>query len=178
MSILFGGIRQLGMVVHDCEEAMRQWGRLGVGPFFTMRFTVDDFIFRGKPSPAPDVTLCFAHSGPLQVELIQQHNDVPSVWREFLDSGREGTQHVAAWYADHPTFDAKKAELVSKGLPLIQEGGSRAADARFAYFDSGEPGGLMIEISEALVPAGAAARLHMEQEAEQWDGVQLVADRR
>src|SRR3546814_9763016 len=92
MSIIFGGFRQLGMVVRDCEAAMEQWGKLGVGPFFMMQFTVDDFMLRGRPSPAPDVTLCFAYSGPLQIELIQQHNDVPSVWREFLDSGRVGAQ--------------------------------------------------------------------------------------
>lgn len=177
MSILFGGMRQLGMVVRDCEAAMRSWGDLGVGPFFTLRFTVDDFILRGKPSAAPEVTLCFAHSGPLQIELIQQHNDVPSVWREFLESGREGAQHVAAWYADHLTFDAKKAELAAAGFAVVQEGGSRAADARFAYYDTGTPGGLMFELSEALIPAGAAARLTMEQAAENWDGRELVAQR-
>ena len=177
MSIIFGGIRQIGMVVHDCQSAMEKWARLGVGPFFTMRFTVDDFIYRGSPSPAPDVTLCFAHSGPIQVELIQQHNDVPSVWREFLDQGREGAQHVAAWYADHLTFDAKKAQLAKEGFVLAQEGGSRAADARFAYYDTDEPGGLMFEISEAMIPAGAAARLAMEQAAEQWDGHDIIAHR-
>lgn len=177
MSILFGGIRQLGMVVQDCEHAMQQWAKMGIGPWFTMRFTVDDFIYRGKPSPAPDVTLCFAHSGPLQLELIQQHNDVPSGWKEFLDSGKQGAQHVAGWYADHESFDAKKAELVAAGFVLVQSGGSRAADARFAYFESPEPGGLQIELSEALIHSGEDTRRAMEQAAEQWDGQQLVANR-
>jgi len=178
MSILFGRVRQLGMVVRDCESAMREWGRLGVGPWFTMRFTVDDFVYRGMPSPAPDVTLCFAHSGPLQLELIQQHNDVPSGWKEFLDSGREGAQHLAAWYADHASFDAKKAELEERGFVLVHSGGSRAADARFAYYETGEPGGLLFELSEALIHAGEANRRKMELAAEQWDGRELVAARR
>src|ERR1700689_3463209 len=101
MSIIFGGIRQLGMVVSDINTAMQEWAKLGVGPFYTMHFAIDDFVYRGGPSEAPIVTLAFAHSGPLQIELIQQHNDVPSGYKEFLDAGRLGAQHVAAWYADH-----------------------------------------------------------------------------
>ena len=177
MSILFGGIRQLGMVVRDVEAAMKEWGRLGVGPFFTVTFTVDDFQYRGRPSPAPVLTLCFAHSGPLQLELIQQHNDVPSAYREFLDQGRQGAQHVCAWYADHRSFDAKRLELLERGFNLIHEGALRSVDARFAYFETGEPGGLMFEISEALMPMHAAQRLVMESAAEKWDGKELVAAR-
>src|SRR6185503_5307847 len=98
------------MVVRDCEDAMQRWGKMGVGPFFTMRFTVDDFIYLGSPVPAPEVTLCFAHSGPLQIELIQQHNDAPSCWKEFLVTGSEGAQHVGSWFADHQSFERKKSE--------------------------------------------------------------------
>jgi hypothetical protein len=177
MSIYFGGVRQLGMVVRDAQAAMRAWGDLGVGPFFTLTFEVDDFVYRGRPSPAPVLTLCFAHSGPLQIELIQQHNDVPSAYTEFFAAGREGAQHVAAWYADHPTYDAKRAELIGRGFDLVHEGGSRKADARFAYFASNVPGGLMFEISEAMVPAGAANRLRMEKAAEAWDGKELIGRR-
>jgi catechol 2,3-dioxygenase-like lactoylglutathione lyase family enzyme len=177
MSIIFGGIRQLGMVVRSAEQAMKEWGRLGVGPFFMVTFQVDDFWYRGNPSPAPVLTLCFAHSGPLQIELIQQHNDVPSAYREFLGEGRQGAQHVCAWYADHDSFDAKTRDLHARGFTLVQQGASRAADARFAYFETGEPGGLMFEISEALMPLGAANRLEMETAAERWDGKQLVAAR-
>jgi len=177
MSILFGGIRQLGMVVHDCEEAMQQWGKMGVGPWFTMRFTVDDYMYRGEPSPAPDITLCFAHSGPLQLELIQQHNDVPSGWKEFLASGKLGAQHVAAWCADHATFDAKRDELIARGFVLVHAGGSRAADARFAYFESPEPGGLQFELSEALIHSGEQMRRNWEEAAECWDGKVLVSNR-
>jgi hypothetical protein len=174
MSIVFGDIRQLGMVVRDAEAAMQEWGRLGVGPFFTMRFEIDDFWYRGKPSPSPILTLCFAHSGPLQIELIQQHNPVPSAYQEFLAQGREGSQHVCAWYADHASYDAKKRELEEGGFTLVQEGASRATDTHFAYYETGEPGGLLFEISEALKPPHAASRLAMETAAKEWDGKRLV----
>jgi hypothetical protein len=158
------------MVVRDCEAAMQQWIKLGVGPFFTMTFEVDDFVYRGKPSPAPVLTLCFAHTGPVQIELIQQHNAVPSAYTEFLDSGREGCQHLAAWYEDHETFRAKKQDLVDHGLTLVQTGGSRASDAFFAYFETTEPGGLMIELSEALVPSGKLGLAMMLEATQTWDG--------
>jgi catechol 2,3-dioxygenase-like lactoylglutathione lyase family enzyme len=175
MSIVFGGIRQLGMVVIDAEAAMREWGRVGVGPFFTVKFTVDDFWYRGKRSAAPQLTLCFAHSGPLQLELIQQHNDVPSAYQEFLTQGRQGAQHVCAWYADHASFDAKQRELNDRGFTLVQSGASRAADTRFAYYETGEPGGLMFEISEALIPPNDSFGMAMESAAWNWDGKHLVS---
>ena len=175
MSILFGGIRQIGMVVRDAQAAMRRWGELGVGPFFTMPFTFDDFVYRGRPSPPPEVTLCFAHSGPIQIELIEQHNDVPSAYTEFLATGRVGAQHVASWFEDHASYDARRAELLDRGFAIVHEGANRALDARFAYFETGEPGGLMFEIAEALLPAIRGNVAVMEEAARAWDGKALVA---
>ncbi len=175
MSILFGGIRQFGMVVPDAQKAMEEWAKLGVGPFFTMPFTFDDFIYRGKPSAAPEVTLCFAHSGPVQIELIQQHNDVPSAYTEFLERGRVGAQHVASWFEDHASYDAKRQDLLERGFIIVHEGANRALDARFAYFETGEPGGLMFEIAEALLPAIRGNIDVMEEAARNWDGKRIVA---
>ena len=177
MSIHFGGIRQLGMVVRDAEASMREWAKLGVGPFFTMTFEMDDFMYRGKLSSAPVVTLCFAHSGPLQIELIQQHNDVPSAYTEFLASGREGAQHVCAWFSDHASYDVRRRNALERGMQIVHEGGLRVADARFCYFETGVPGALMMEISEALLGANGAAILKMEAAARDWDGRTVVAER-
>ncbi|QIB66838.1 VOC family protein [Kineobactrum salinum] len=176
MSIVFGGIRQLGMVVRDADKAMEEWGKLGVGPWFTMRnFIVDDFIYRGKTSPAPELTLCFACSGALQIELIQQHNDVPSAYQDFLAQGKEGAQHVAAWFSDHDSYDAKRAQLMARGFELIHEGAARENDSRFAYFETGEPGGLMFEIAEATLPNLEEFQQTIVQAAIDWDGRQLIA---
>ena len=175
MSILFGGIRQLGMVVRDVQAGMESWGRLGVGPFFTMPFTFDDYRYRGRPSEPPRVTCAFAHSGPLQIELIEQHNDAPSGYRDFLLAGREGAQHVASWFSDHASFDAKRSELIASGLTLVHEGANHAMDARFAYFGTDLAGGLMVEIAEALLPGIADGVRLMEAAARDWDGRVLVA---
>jgi catechol 2,3-dioxygenase-like lactoylglutathione lyase family enzyme len=175
MSIVFGGIRQLGFVVRDAEAALHAFKRVGVGPFFTMHFTMDDFVYRGRPGAAPEVTLYFAHSGPLQVEIVQLHNDVPSGYAEFLDSGREGPQHVASWFADPAQYDAKRQELLKRGFVLVHEGASREMGARFAYFETDLPGGLMFEIAEALIPGVADGIRLMEEAARAWDGGEILA---
>lgn len=175
MSIIFGGIRQLAMVTRDAQAAIEAWGKVGVGPFFTMRFTMDDFVYRGQPSPAPDVTLYFAHSGPLQIEIVEQHNDVPSGYTEFLASGGEGAQHVASWFSDPDVYDAKRKELIDRGFVLVHEGASRANNARFAYFATDLPGGMMFEIAEALIPGVAEGIALMDEAARNWDGRELIA---
>jgi hypothetical protein len=175
MSIIFGGLRQLGMVTRDGEAAIRAWGRAGVGPFFAMRFRMADYVYRGVAGPGPEVTLWFAHSGPLQIEIIEQHDDVPSVYTEFLAAGREGAQHVAAWFSDPADYDAKRAGLIGRGYTLAMEGMSRETGARFAYFEAGLPGGLMVELAEALIPGVAEGIRAMEDAARAWDGRELLA---
>ena len=49
----------------------------------------------GKPNA--EMSIALANSGDLQIELIEQRNDAPSMYKEFLDAGNEGLQHVAFW---------------------------------------------------------------------------------
>ena len=104
MSRIFGAITQNGYVVRDIEAAMRHWiDVLGVGPwFYVARAPIEDFQYRGAPSPV-EVSIALANSGALQIELIQQRNDAPSMYRDFLQAGNERLQHVAYWTQ---TFDA------------------------------------------------------------------------
>ena len=88
MSRIFGQIAQIGYVVTDIEASMRHWIRHGVGPWFYIeRVQMDYFRHRGVDSPV-QMSIALANSGDVQIELIQQRNDAPSMYREFLDSGR------------------------------------------------------------------------------------------
>src|SRR5580658_3016253 len=93
------GFSQVGMVVRDADKNMRYLAQtLGIGPFFVHReIKPDYFYYRGSPSAAPVITLGFAQAGAVQIEVIQQHNDVPSAYTEFLSAGREGAQHLSIW---------------------------------------------------------------------------------
>jgi hypothetical protein len=121
------------MVVRNADRAMHYWAEtLGVGPFFVVReFTPDDYRFRGRSATAPVLTLCFAQAGPVQIKLIQQHNDAGSAYREFLDDGREGCQHMALWFSDAAAYTAARQQILDAGLTLVHENGDRAAYARF-----------------------------------------------
>ena len=170
MRLRFGPIRQNGYVVNDIDAALDHWTRvLGVGPFFYFeRVPIEDFRHRGEPS-AVEASIALANWGDLQIELIQQRNDAPSMYREFLEAGREGLQHVACWYDD---LDGVLREVAERGIAIGQSGtiGERG---RFVYLDTEAHPGTVVELSEI---SGAKGRFfdHVRQSAAQWDGTDPI----
>ena len=166
MSRIFGPVRQNGYVVRDVEAAMAHWSEVaGVGPwFYVERAPIHHFEHRGRPCEI-HLSIALANSGPLQIELIEQRNDAPSLYREFLDAGQEGLQHVAYW-TEH--FDRDRARALEAGFVIGHEG--RIGDyGPFAYFDSDAHPGSVIELSDV---GGPKRRLfeHIRAACEGWDG--------
>ena len=60
------------------------------------------------------MSIALANSGDIQVEMIQQHDDQPTAWRDFLASGREGFQHVSSWLT-RAEYDAAMARMLAAG---------------------------------------------------------------
>jgi catechol 2,3-dioxygenase-like lactoylglutathione lyase family enzyme len=176
VSTLFGGIRQLAFVVKDVRSAMRYWaGQLGIGPFFVVpEYEFVDYRYRGEPTRPPVVTLCFAQSGDLQIELIQQHNDAPSAYLDFLAAGREGAQHVASWFGDPREYEDACERMACRGFTLVHESGPGNTLARFAYFETQIAGGMMVELAEALRPSVRAITATVAAAANHWDGLDPI----
>jgi catechol 2,3-dioxygenase-like lactoylglutathione lyase family enzyme len=174
MSRLFGAVRQNGYVVRDIEAALRHWTEvLRVGPFYCFeRVAVEDFRYRGEPSPI-EVSIALANSGELQIELIQQRNDAPSMYRDFVASGREGLQHIAYWTE---TMDADLERAAEAGWRIGQSGQIGGADGRFVYFDTEAHPGTVVELSEVSGPKGRFFG-HLAQLARDWDGSDPVRRR-
>ena len=166
MSVLFGEIRQLGYVVPDIVAAMDYWSRvLGVGPFFyAERVPVVNFTYRGAPS-SPITSVALANSGPVQVELIQQRNDAPTMYRDFVQAKGSGLQHVAYWTEN---FDADMARLAARGFK-VGMGGEVGARGRFVYFETEYHPGAVIELSEVEGPKGRMFDL-IRNASVGWDG--------
>ena len=166
----FGQIRQNGYVVRDIEAALRHWTQvLGVGPFFYIeRVPVEDFRYRGASSDV-DVSIALSNSGPLQIELIQPRNEAPSLWRDFLEAGNEGLQHVAYWTE---TMDEELERIAERGLEIGQSG-SIGENGRFVYLSTESHPGTVVEVSEV---SGAKGRFfqHIARAAETWDGTEPV----
>lgn len=170
MSRLFGPIAQLGLVVRDFDAAIVHWTNVqGVGPFFHFReVTVEDYRYRGRPGPAPVVSIAFGYSGDLQVEIIHQHNAVPSCYTDFLASGREGVHHVSS-FLDRQGFEQAHARMRKAGSPELHAGS--IGGIRFAYFDTDVAVGVCVcEISESGEPAVRAVFDQFRLASQDWQG--------
>ena len=56
-------------------------------------------LYRGEPCEVT-LSLALANSGEMQIELIQQHDDTPSIYTEFLSSNGPGYHQLAYWTED------------------------------------------------------------------------------
>ncbi len=165
MSRRFGPIVQNGYVVRDWRAAAEYWsGELGVGPFFVLEhIPFRHCRFRGADAVI-DMSVAIAYSGDLQIELVQQHNDAPSIYREFLDARGEGLQHVGV------LVEGIEAIVAANhwGERVIQQGETLLGQ-RFAYLDVGPHPGAMIELIEAS-EAARSAFAYMKRAAAEWTG--------
>ena len=162
-------VMQNGFVVDNWREAALHWAEhLGVGPFFVVEHVAfAECRYRGEPTEI-DMSVAIAYAGGFQVELVEQHNDAPSIYRDFLADNAPGLQHVGAL-----TRDLDQA-LDRNGLRnRVVQDGVTAAGQRFAYVDTVLHNGTMLEIIET----DAAMRRgfeYMEKAAADWDGTEPI----
>ncbi len=165
-----GPIRQIGYVVDDLDQAIASWVALGVGPWFVVRAMPQRVTYRGEPCELT-VSLAWANSGDLQVELIHQDDDAPSIFTEFLESGRPGFHQLAYWTTD---FAGTLASINEAGWPVVWSGGEDVG-TRFAYVESPGSPAAVIEIME-LNDATEGMGTMLREAADGWDGVDPVRE--
>jgi hypothetical protein len=136
-----GGISQFAYVVEDIEQAIARYVEVfGIGPWFLRsRFQPRAGRYRGQPT-SPTFSLARTFSGHAMLELIQQHDDSASVYRE---TGL-GFHH---WGIVTATFDADVARCARLGyeeafFDILPSG------ARVVYVDSTRDLAGMIELIE------------------------------
>ena len=159
-----GPIRQTGHVVRDLGASMDRWLALGVGPWFVLPPAPQAVTYRGT-EVAPEVTIAFANSGSLQVELIAQLDDTSSVYREFLDAGHEGLHHHAWWSAD---FEGAHGRATAAGWTTFVEGDGNGF-ARYCYLERSDLPSVVVELME-LTEFTAVFMDAIHQASIDWDG--------
>lgn len=167
----FGEIRQLGHIVTDMDRALDFWtNRLKVGPFFLMpEIEFFNYSYRGREMASPRIAIAIAFSGSMQIELIQQLDDTPSAYTEFLSSGRSGLHHYSAWFSNREDYERTRSWAIDSNFQLVQE--CRPEDSsRLAYFETANPAAPLFELSEGLVPGVAEMMEAVEQACRDWDG--------
>lgn len=143
--MLPGPMFQMSWVVRDLEAAMLRWvATTGAGPFFVNpHAVVDKGRYRGGPA-GHDYTVALAQSGAMQIELIAQHDDIPSIYNEIGDPGPVGTFHHMACFVDDA--EAEFARYAAMGAPLAFDGWF--GTMRLGYVDTRARIGCMIDILE------------------------------
>lgn len=158
-----GAVRQFGYVVRDLDQAIADWLRLGVGPWFLLRGQSMSGHYRGSPCTV-SLSLAFANSGDLRIELIQQEDDTPSIYAELLASG-DGVHQMAWWATD---FSTALQSAQALGWPVVWSN-SEGQGTRFAYLEAPSGPAPIVEIMELTAAAGAMGTL-VREAAAGWDG--------
>ncbi|WP_101946477.1 VOC family protein [Mycobacterium sp. 3519A] len=168
MSVLPGPIRQIGYVVTDLDEALAGWVELGVAPWVVIRDLPMSASYRGGPCETT-LSLAMANSGEMQIELICQHDDTPSIFTEFLAANGPGYHQLAYWTED---FDATMKAVEEAGWPVVWSGGANFG-VRFAYVEPPNSPAPVVEISELTETTRASAEF-IRDAAANWDGTNPI----
>jgi hypothetical protein len=167
VSRLFGSLRQIGYVVTDVEAAMKHWIEVcGIGPwFYAEHLPLTSFTYAGTRYDDIHVSVGLANSGDVQIELIQQRSDHPSMYRDFLAAHRQGgLQHWSSWPEN---YDELYQRALAQGYSVGQEGD--APRGRFVYFrNEGHPG-TIVEMSHST-PLRRRIFDAVREAAAGWDG--------
>src|SRR4029453_2531236 len=165
LHILPGPVRQNGYAVAGLERAIDAWLALGVGPWNVIGpMEQQGMQYRGQDTN-PTITIAFANSGDLQLELITQLDDAPSIYKEFLDRGREGFHHLAWWAED---YAAVEAAARAEGWDLVTVGNTGGA-THFFYAELAPVTSTVIEVME-LNDLTRWLGETVRARAEGWDG--------
>ena len=160
------GVIQISFIVEDLRKAMTQFTeRLNAGPWFMReRSSFAKQTYRGQPTSL-EVSLAMAYAGGTLVELIQQHNDVPSVYREVAERRGYGFHH---WGVASDRFDETVAGYLAQGYEVGFEA-EPVPGVHVAYIDTTAhlPG--MIEVIE-MTPQVEAMFASYYQASLGWDG--------
>lgn len=141
----FGSVVQIAYVVEDAEKALRNYiDRMNVGPWFVAGpFDAANAKYRGKRIDI-NLTLCFAYSGHMQIELIQQHSPGESVFTETARKRGYGFHH---WAIASRAIDADVGRYQKQGYEIAYYD-EAPMGMRVAYMDTTKELPGMVEILE------------------------------
>lgn len=158
--------------VRDLDAAIQRWHAIwGLGPFFVRRnIVLTQVQYRGRPARL-NISAAYVQAGAIQVELVTQHDDAPSAFRDVYAADQEGFHHIAVM-PDDPEQAVRDYE--AQGFAVATS--LRTAAGRGAsYVDTRPMLGHMLEIYTVSDSLTALYR-DVAAAAEAWNGRQLVIE--
>ncbi len=158
-----GPVMQIAFVPADFDAALKHWTEvMGVGPFFLLEnLKLEDLRYRGASSDCV-ITVALAYWGDIQVELIRQENEAPSIYR---DMPNHGAMHHVCLVTDD--LAKARATAIAVGAEILVEAKIGGDGAVFYADVGGYPGGI-VEVLQP--PSGADLFAMMRNAARGWDG--------
>jgi hypothetical protein len=171
MEMAYGSILQQSYLVNDIRAAAERFSRtLGIGPFVLLEnLMLEHVLYRGRPAEMV-LSAALAQAGNIQIELIQQHSDGPSCYRDTYPDGQEGFHHVAFICGD---FVAERARYEAMGCPTAMIFGS--IETRTCYMDARHLTGGMVELYSDYQGIRNLYRIVAERAAA-WNGRDLIVE--
>jgi len=155
---------QLGFVVDDIVAAAARWATVhGVGPFHVSPVIEMQAIVAGAVAPA-SIQVGLAQAGPVQIELIQQHCDRPSVFRDWGNPFHQ----LATITSD---VNAKVQHFRQCGYEVVAE--ISTTDLQVAYVDTSTDFGFYTEVVSTN-PDFVARWRRISETCATWDGTDPV----
>ena len=157
---------QMGFVVDDFDGPIKHWTeKLNVGPFFILEhLDLKDFHYKGNKSNI-DFSVAISFSGDMQIELIKQHCDTPSIYNEYSEIKRGDLHHICRLT---PDINNDIKVLENQGYKNIQDGETEDGGIKFAYLDAQENYGSILELAE-LAEENLVLTEAMKNASKNWD---------
>lgn len=165
---------QNAYVVNDLDQAAQRWAdTCGAGPFFmTRHHRTDDFLYRGQPIEA-DVSYAFGYLGDLMIQLIQQHDDQPSIYRDMFPPGAEGFHHIAL-LVPAAQFAGERQRIMNLGHAAACD--LKAGGVNATYLDTRASIGVFLELHDD--PPRIPVTFEQWRQAHlAWDGANPIIER-
>jgi hypothetical protein len=142
---------------------------MGAGPFVALdHVQTESTLYKGTATDV-DFSIYVGYWGDLQIEIVDQHNAAPSIYKDWRDAGMDGLNHVCVVTDDMQKSRAVMAEL---GATVLQEvwlpGGGEAI-----YADTGGGPGTIVEVLKPG-PGVLDAFAYIKSLAQNWDGTDPI----
>ena len=138
----FTNFGQIGIIVKDIEKAKKNLEDIGIGPFGGLDAEPTVKWEAWGESTEVRLKMLFTKIGPLEIELIEPVSDC--MQKDYLENHGEGIQHYSFFVDD---IDEVVEYMAEKGYKVVQRGW-RAKKGGYAFFDTEEKCGFMLEVIE------------------------------
>ncbi len=157
---------QTAWVVPDLHAAIDHWTRqAGVGPFFYFDDVVyENAIYRGEPWRPVKFHAAIAQAGNMQIELITQLEEGPSMFRELAGPGESRLHHMSTYTDD---YERDLAHYRSAGVEIVFSGLMKGTPV--CWLDTVATLGFMTELMTAN-PIKDQIFARFRDAAANWDG--------